>query len=393
MADTTINAESIRQKWSNKAYHRSMESSAFGPTSKFSISGSSKDGVVVEKQGDPGKAQTITYTLFEELSGHGVGTRTLRGHEEDIPNKATNVQTVWSRNATNIKKDQARIAAVGMYQEQYRTLSNWQRHKTEQQRILALASIKNDVDILDEEAGIGRTKTWFDQTITPNNGAAVTLTTTAAERNAFVTANSRRLFFGAENAGLVSGNWASSLANIAAGDTFNSAMALDVIHQAADEDWTNQQYRMDPLRETDFNEEHYLVLHSRPSFRNLRNDPTVERLYQESVSHSGINNNPYFKRGDIYYAGAIHREVQYIDKFIEPSLAGVGAGSIDLTCAFVCGRMGMVHGWGQATIMTNDNITDYGFEKPVGIESNYSIEKCFYGGEAYGVMPIFTAKV
>lgn len=391
---TTINVDSINQEYAESAYHESLEATPFGRAENVSLQGAGKDSVIVERNDDLARAQTITYTLIQELSDDGTGTDSLRNvGEEPIPNKATKIHPVWSRHATEVKKDQERVSAVTLYPEQRRTLQNWNNKKHIDAAVHSLAAIGNDENQINEGAGIGRTKTWYNRTITPRGGSAINLNTTDGERDAFVTANARRLFFGAENAGLVAGDWSASLAAIAAGDIMNYGIANDMVYQASDEDWTAQQYRIPPLMEPNFGEEMYMVFHTTSSFLNLKRDSDVQAFHKEAVAHDGLKGSPFVRGGDIVFGQAIHRRVQRLDKLIEPSLAGAGAAGIDLTCAFVTGKMAICLGYGQATRFTTDNVTDFDFENPIGIESNYAYEKAMFGAEQYGVLPVFTAKV
>lgn len=397
MANITINVDSINQEYAEQAYHRSLRPTPYGTVnseiaagSGAQIKGISDDAVIHEKNDGLAEAERITYTLVEELLGDGTGEGQLRGNESGLPNSATDIVPVWSRNATNVKKGENRISAVNLYPEQRRTLQNWNDKSHIKRATLALGSVTNREAAHNRNQGVGRAVGFFPVTYNHADGTSTTITPTTAELNAFVTNNANRLMFGPDDA-LVADDWAASLATIAAGETMSVEFAENALYKAADEDYFAGSYRIPPLMEPEHGREMYMIFHSTKAFQNLKRDAEAKDLYSQDVSYRGLENNPYIRGGDIVIGQAIHRRVVEIDKMMIPTLAGAGNASADLEVSFICGRMAMCLGYGAGTLFTTDNMDDYGFENPLGIESCYAYEKQFYGGEQFAVMPVFSA--
>jgi hypothetical protein len=79
--------------------------------------------------------------------------------------------------------------------------------------------------------------------------------------------------------------------------------------------------------------------------------------------------------GDILYDGVIVRQVPEMRTRRPTTFATAGTGSIAINAAVLCGQSAVAQFYGQLPRPTQLDVTDYGFNRGVGIEMAYGIGK------------------
>ena len=106
--------------------------------------------------------------------------------------------------------------------------------------------------------------------------------------------------------------------------------------------------------------------------------------------------NPLFTGGDIIHDGVIVREVPEL-----PVISGVGASSIDVGQAMLCGAQALGVAWAERT-KTTTNVRDYGFMAGTGLQEIRGIGKLRFGTDGttdktapkdQGMVTLFTSSV
>jgi hypothetical protein len=227
-------------------------------------------------------------------------------------------------------------------------------------------------------------------------------TATAAERNAWLVANADRVQFGQLVSNASSGVMATALATVDATNDKLTAATLSMAKRRAQ----TARPRMQPIR-VNGDEEWYIVFANPMSFRDLRNDTTIQQAQRDALARG--ENNPLFTGGDIIWDGMIIREIPEMGLPFSASatsvgqvggiLADVGAGgTVDVGFNFICGAQAVGVGWARRTRSTTD-VRDYGFRNGVGIAEMRGIEKLMFGTGTNdfdtpvqnGVFTLFTA--
>jgi hypothetical protein len=111
-------------------------------------------------------------------------------------------------------------------------------------------------------------------------------------------------------------------------------------------------------------------------FRDLSNDQTIvnANMYARPRENR-FKENPLFNDGDILYDGIIVRQVPELLTRIPTVFVTAGTGGIQINAAHLCGQSAVAQFYGQLPRPTQLDVTDYGFNRGVGIEMAYGISK------------------
>ncbi len=207
---------------------------------------------------------------------------------------------------------------------------------------------------------------------------------TAAERNAWQTANNDRILFGHSEAKLVAGNHASSLANVAATDV----LTLDLIRKlrrkaALTQIPSNTRWAISPTGAKGYHEETYVFFVNMWAMRDLRKDPEFQSAFRDGWDR-GIK-NPLFKPGDLYYHGVIIREVNDF-----PILAGAGASGVNVGHCVFAGAQAVAAPWGASATPIKE-MRDYEHITGIGIKETRGMGKMFKQAIQTGAIDVFLA--
>ncbi|MEP9368662.1 DUF4043 family protein [Xanthobacter sp. VNH20] len=303
--------------------------------------------------------EQVNIPLVTQLDGDGVGTGTLVGNEENIDNYGMRLWIDWARNAVKTNKAETQKTSADIFGKATPLLSNWGKRKQRDELILAMHALPS----ASPPAGLGS-----------NAGQRVNgilySAATAAQKNTWNTANSDRVLYGNAVGNYVSGNHASSLANIDATDDRAKASTLGLLKDIAE----SANPHITPYM-TEDGYEHYVLFVGSRVFRDFKADPTIYAANRDARAREGrgMDSNPIFQDGDLLYDGVIIRKIPQMDGLT--TVASAGASSIAVAPIFLCGQSAVGFAWGQMPRPTQLDETDYGFNKGVGVEMAYGIGK------------------
>lgn len=303
--------------------------------------------------------EQVNVPLVTQLDGDGVGSGTLVGNEENIDNYGMRLWVDWARNAVKTNKAETQKTSVDIFGKATPLLSNWGKRKQRDELILAMHALPST----SPPAALGSSA---GQRV---NGIIYSAAT-AAQKNAWNTANSDRVLYGNAVGNYVSGNHASSLANIDATDDRAKASTLSLLKDIAE----SASPHITPYM-TEDGYEHYVLFVGSRVFRDFKADPTIYAANRDARAREGggMDKNPIFMDGDLLYDGVIIRKIPQMDALT--TVASAGASSIAVAPIFLCGQSAVGFAWGQMPRPTQLDETDYGFNKGVGVEMAYGIGK------------------
>lgn len=357
MTMTTAATGLTPQQWDDKfftAYVRENRFKRYMGTDENAIIQIKED--LTKKKGD-----RLTFALVNELTGDGVtGNQTLEGNEEGLDSRSHYLTVAPLRHAVAVTEWDEQKSAIELRDASKVQLKTWAKTKMRDAIIRALGSI---------------------------NGVTYALAT-EAEKDAWLVDNADRVLFGAAKANNASNDHSAALANIDnTADKLSPAMislakrmaqtaspAIRPINVKEDEEW-------------------YVMFCSPQSFRDLASDATMTQANRDARNRG--TDNPLFTGGSLIWDGVIIREIPEI-----ATIAGVGAGGIDVAPNYMCGAQALGIGWAART-KTTTNVRDYGFVNGVGISEMRGIEKMLFGSGAadtddkkqHGVVTVYTAGV
>ena len=372
MAETTLASSSERQVWITKYFQEYVRQSRFMPY--MSNSDINKGGIILTKfqQEDEAK-RVINIPFIGRLKSSGVtGATVLDGIEEELTNFNCPITVDWRRNGVRLPKSTTFRTEINLWDAAKDALRVWESEKLRDDIIHALAHCVTDVN--------GTIVPW-DQT-------------TIAQQNAWLTNNPDRVLFGLLNSNLVSGNYASSIANVASTAKCSSAMMGTAKRLAKLADPHIRPFRVEDGDGREF----YVAFHGARTFRDLKLDSNMVAANTSARAREGLGmeKNPIFQDGDLIYDGVIHREIPEIDAYcastVNPNLGavwnGAGASAADLRPIFLCGGGAVGVAWGQEPTPRTDMIKDYGFRPGVAIEELLGVKKINFNGVQNGIVTI-----
>ncbi len=365
MAEVVLASASERQKWSNTYWSEYIRESGFMPYMRRS----SNSIFRILTGGETGGASIVNVPLMGRLKGRGVtGSEVLEGNEEDLANFNDQVRTVWIRNGVVVPKSTSYRTEMDLLGAARDGLKAWAAENVRDSIIANLGSIiipgATDANGL---PGTDTSKVYADAS--------------AAERNAYLVANSDRILFGASKANSSSGVWATAAANIDNTADKLSTATISLAKRMA----RNADPHIRPFRTEDGREYFVLFAPSLP-FRDLQADTAMQQANRDARER-GLD-NPIFQSGDLIWDGVIIREIPEL-----PVITGAGAGGIDIARSYLCGQSALAIAWEQQPTPRSDPDRDYGFRPGVATEELRGMKKVSWGGKNYAVQEIVSAAV
>jgi hypothetical protein len=329
----------------------------------------------------------INIPLVDQMRGDGVGTGVLSGNEEAIDNYGYPMFADWLRHGATWTKATEKDSILKFMSIGRELLSNFAKRRVRDEIVQALLSLPTGA----APAGFrGSTGSRI-------NGIPWALAT-AAQRNAWDTANSDRVLYGNAIANRVGGNVASSLANITTAMRPNTAM-VELARFIAQQTTQNKITPYMIGSEDENYEEMYVLFVGSRAHRDIAADTAMSNANRDARPREGnsMQKNPIFKAGDLLWRNVIITEIPEIDEHL--TLAGVGASSSNVAPMFLCGSSALGYVLGQDPVPTRADQTDYDFNRGIGIETQYGIGKIAKippGGTAlkdWGMVTIFANSV
>jgi N4-gp56 family major capsid protein len=310
---------------------------------------------------------SIVFATVRRLVGAGVvGNTVLEGNEEVLDSRSMKLTVAPIRHAVAVSDWDEQKSVIDLLNAAKDALKNWSMEKIRADIITALSSV----------------------------GGVSYAAATAAQRNAWLVANSDRVQFGSSVANGVSGVQVTALATL---DNTADKMTGAVLSLAKRRAQTASPH-IRPIRVNEENDEEWFVT-LMPSlvFRDFRNDPPVQLANKDArPRENGWMDNPLFSGGDLVWDGMIVREIPEL-----PALVGQGTAGVDVAASYLCGAQALGVGWAQTT-KTTTNVRDYGFFHGVGIQEIRAVGKLVFGKDPsvdtttlvdQGIYTIFTAAV
>lgn len=317
----------------------------------------------------------INIPLILELRGRGVeGSEILEGNEEEMENYGDQVRINWLRNGVVVPKSTSFRSEIDLLNAARERLVTWSKVKLRDSIINAFQSII--IPGVTDADGSPLADT-----------AVLYSTSTAAQRNAYLAANSDRMLFGNDLANGASNNWATALGTV---DTTNDRMSAQVIQIAkslAKRTTTNVNgMAINPYQsDATAGREWFVMFMDSFAFSQASRDPVILQADRDARDR-GVDTNPIFQGGDRIYDGVILREIPELNQ-----LVGVGTAGANVSRSFLCGAGALSIAWGQDPTPKTDRDRDYGFRPGVAIEELRGQKKTSYLGTNYGMVEVFTA--
>jgi N4-gp56 family major capsid protein len=287
---------------------------------------------------------TITFAAVRRLVGAGVtGNTVLEGNEEILDQRSMKLTVAPIRHAVAVSEWDEQKSTIELRDVAKTSLKNWSMEKLRSDIIISLSSV----------------------------GGVPYAAATATQRNAWLSANSDRVRFGALAANFSAGVMATALATI---DTTADRMTGALLSLCKRQAQTASPH-IRPIQTVDTNDEEWFVVFM-PSlvFRDFRADPVVLTANSQGrPRENGWEKNPMFSGGDLVWDGMIVREIPEL-----PVLSGTGTAAADVAAVFICGAQALGAGWAQRT-KTTTNVRDYGYFHGVGLQEIRGIGKLVFG--------------
>lgn len=328
------------EQWSTEVFGEYLSQNPF-----YSFMGTNTNSIVqVKEELTKAPGDAITVQLRARLSGAGVtGATTLKGNEEDLVfyDQKLTVDTI--RHAVILRGEMSHKRVAFDLRNQARdALVDWASEKMRRDIITALT-----------DTSVGR-----DQS---------------------------RYMYGATDA-----NWdathATALLNV---DATNDKLTTETISRAKRKAMLEGTHRVRPFQLKSGNrmDEVYVLFAHPYAVRDLMEDQAFRDMNTHlpaSLSESVLAHGQRYKG---MWDGVMIFETEDM-----PTLAGEGAGGIDVAHNILCGAQSCAVAWGKLTNYKEEN-DDYGHENGFAIDEIRGIEKLVFNGIDHGVVNLFTAAV
>jgi N4-gp56 family major capsid protein len=336
MADTYAASGLTPQVWDSKFFEEYTQESLFRPymgTGETDIIQVKED--LTKKSGD-----SVTYALVNRLRNEGVtGSNSLEGNEEDLSSRSFRLYVDKLRHGVRVAEMEEQRSAIPLRNAARAVLKTWAMEKLRNNIIDALGSFTTD----------GKTYA----------------TSSASERNTWLTNNSDRVLFGAAIANASSNVFATALATLdTTNDRFTAAAARQMkrIALAANP-------KVAPIEVGEAGKRAYVVFVGPRCFRDLQT--SLETINKDAMQR-GMD-NPLITGADLHYDGLVFKLVDDI-----AVLSGVGASSADVEPVYLCGTQAVGLAWAKRTTSRTEEF-DYGDKFGVAIEEIRGVRKLMFG--------------
>ncbi len=317
----------------------------------------------------------INIPLILELRGRGVeGSEILEGNEEEMENYGDQVRINWLRNAVVVPKSTSFRTEIDLLNAARERLVTWSKVKLRDSIINAFQSIIIPGVVDADGSPLGDTAVLYG-------------TSTAAQRNAYLAANSDRMLFGNDLANGTSNNWATALGTVDTTNDKMTAQVIDIAKSIAKRTTLNPSgMAINPYQsDATAGREWYVMFMDSFAFSQATRDPIIAQADRDARER-GVDSNPIFQGGDRIYNGVILREIPELN-----TLVGVGTAGANVSRSFLCGAGALSIAWGQDPTPKTDRDRDYGFRPGVAIEELRGQKKTSFLGTNYGLVEVFTA--
>lgn len=285
---------------------------------------------------------SITFALVNRLKGIAKDqNETLEGNEEEADLRSQEVAIREYSHAVKWKVFDEQLTAIDLRQAHKDILMTWNMELDRNLVIEALGS---------------------------KNGVPYSLAS-EAQKDAWLVDNADRVLFGATKSNASSNDHSTSLANIDNTADKLGTSALSLMKRMA----KNASPKIRPYKVKNAIEKSDAYILFAPSLlmRDLANE-TAFKTHNEQARDRGMD-NPLFSGADYVWDNIFIYEIEDI-----PTLTGVGAGSIDVAPAYLCGAQALGQAWAKRP-ETVDETFDYKRKKGCAIKEWMKLEKLRFG--------------
>ena len=339
MANTVAATGLTVQQWDDKFFKESVRENRF----KNAMGMDENSIIQIKEDLTKKKGDSVTFALVNRLAGAGVtGSAVLEGNEEDLSSRSFRLYVDKLRHAVRVAEMEDQKSAIDLREAGRAMLKTWIMEKTRDDIITALASI---------------------------NGTAYG-SASEANKDAWLVDNADRVLFGAARSNNSANDHSSSLANIDNTADKLTPQAISLMRRIA---LTVAAPKIRPIRVAD-DRQFFIMYTNSLAMRDLRVNTTMAIANQYAMERG--KDNPLFTSGDLIWEDVIIKEIEDID-----ILTGVGAGSIDVGPAYLCGAQAVGLAWAKRTTSVTEEF-DYGDKFGVAIEEIRGIKKILFGSGA-----------
>jgi hypothetical protein len=358
MATTVLNVNNALVKFKKAIAYSFLRQGRFDPYTSDSITAVIRRVRDLESNG-----KQINVPLVDQLRSDGVATGILSGQEEGVDNYGAPLWPSWARNAVAFDRNTKKEASINIRDAATPLLSGWTKRIRRDDMVKAFHSFPTATEQSGRLTGAGNRI----------NGIRYS-DATSTQRNNWLTANADRVLFGNATGNLVSGNYASSLANC---DTTNDRMSTAIGSLAKRIARRTTYPKINPFELVGTDQEWYVCFMGDRAFRDLSADTAMlsaNRDARPRESGDVEKDNPIFSGSDtLVYGGIIYKNIPEFDDQL--LITGAGASSADVAPFFLCGQSALAFVVGQMPRPTRKDETDYQFREGVGTEMQYGVGK------------------
>lgn len=350
MAVTTVVSALQVQKWTKRFFTEYVRDSLF-----FAYMGKTENAVMqlIDELGT-GAGKTITMQLITRLQNAGVsGDSTLEGNEEALGNFGHDINIDQIRNGVRVGKMEQKHTVINLLDAGRMMLKLWIMDDLRDDIIQALCSPNTD-------------------------GVTAYASCTEAEKDAWLTANSDRVLFGAAVSNNASNDHSAALTQI---DDTNDQLDRGIIRLAKRRCKTADRHIRPVMVKGQ--RELFVMFAASLCYRDLEDD--LDTAHQNAMPRNR-QGNPIWADLDLYVNGTAVREVPEM-----PVIADVGdSGTVDVGINVMCGAQSVGVAWGQHSRFATDTF-DYGNQRGVAVGEVRGIEKATFNDIQNGVHTIYAA--
>ncbi len=361
---TTTPAHQIEVQYRRKFWTEYVRTSGFKPYMK---SGDAEGvNAVIHVALEPKKGgNTVRIPLLTQLYNRGAsGSSTLVGREEPLGKYSFNAKIEWRRHAVATEEREEHFSFIKAVDEVRPLLKQWAEVQVRDEVIDSMSMVVSNLP--------GTADVCFAPPICNPDAPDTPIKTiaSAAQCNAYFVDNADRVqmglsavpTFGGPNP-VVAGNFAASLANVAAAGSVHKAGAAFIMRMKYLARHARPLVR--PIRTGEQGREYYVAFCDSDSFDQYWNDADIKQANIEARSRegNGMEKNPIFQDGDLLFKGVIIREIPEmlrIDKAVWGTPRDVGR-------THLCGTQASVFTWGMEPDFRARKEDDYGHIKGVGL--------------------------
>jgi uncharacterized protein DUF4043 len=356
MALTTIQTNNKLIKFTRQVNREWVRENLFAP-----YMGESITAIIRKRMELTSGGEQMNIPLVARLAATAIASGALAGNEENVDNYGMRVWIDWARNAIKTNKAEKQKDSSAIFDVARPLLSDWLKELSRDETVDALYALPTE----SAPAGLGSAA---GQRV---NGILLD-SSTATQRNTWLTDNSDRVVFGALKANTVSGVFLTAAGTLDTTADLATTTNMKFLKRVA----RNANPHIRPFQLKD-GREYFVAFHGSRTFRDLKASLDTVNSNVRPREGDGMNKNPIFQDGDQLYDGVIHREIPEIDVRAPATYTGIGSGSVDIRPVWLCGQSAMAFAYGQMAKPTQLDNTDYQFNQGVGIETAYGVAKMF----------------